>query len=108
MGLNCLSKNVIYIIEFKACGDTYFGETCRFLKDRMFSHISDIHRNKNGPVSRHDNICFGTEDNIILYPIEQIPDQGNAQRNKSLKLSKSPRAFIRSCNICIPLYLRPN
>ena len=25
---------------------------------------------------------------MILYPIEQIPDQGNAQRNKSLRLKR--------------------
>ena len=25
---------------------------------------------------------------MILYPIEQIPDQGNAQRNKSLGLKR--------------------
>ena len=89
-GLNCLSKNIIYIIECKACGDKYVGETGRCLKDRMFNHISDIRRNKNGPVSRHfnnaDNICFGAEYNMILYLIEQIPDQGNAQKNKSLRL----------------------
>ena len=85
-------KSSIYIIECKACGDKYLGETGRCLKDRMFNHISDIRRNKNGPVSRHfnnaDNICFGAEYNMILYPIEQIPDQGNAQKNKSLRLKR--------------------
>ena len=35
-----------------------------------------------------DNICFGAKYNMILYPIEQIPDQGNAQRNKSLRLKR--------------------
>ena len=59
---------------------------------RLYSRISDICRNKNGPVSRHfnnaDNICFGAEYDMILYPIEQIPDQGNAQRNKSLRLKR--------------------
>ena len=91
-GLNCLSKNIIYIIECKACGDKYVGETGRCLKDRMFNHISDIRRNKNGPVSRHfnnaDNICFGAEYNMILYHIEQITDQGNEQKNKSLRLKR--------------------
>ena len=61
--LNCASKNIIYIIECKACGDKYVGETGRCLKDRMFNQISDISRNKDGPVSRYyDNagsICFG-------------------------------------------------
>ena len=87
-----ISKNIIYIIECKACGDKYVGETGRCFKDRMFNHISDIRRNKNGPVSRHfynaDNICFGAEYDMNLYPIEQIPDQGNAQRNKSLRTKR--------------------
>ena len=87
-----MSKNIIYIIEFKACGDKYVEETGHSLKDRMFNHISDICRNENGPVSRHfnnaDNICFGAKDNLILYPVEQIPDQGNAKRNKSLRLKR--------------------
>ena len=38
-GLNCLSKNIIYIIECKAYGDKYVGETGHCLKDRMFNHI---------------------------------------------------------------------
>ena len=69
-GLHCLSTNIIYIIECKACGDKYVGETGRCLKDRMFNHISDIRRDKNGPVSRHFNnagyICFGADRNLIL------------------------------------------
>ena len=88
-GLNCFSKNIIYVIECKACGDKYVGETGRCLKDRMLNHISDINRNKDGPVSRHfndaDNICFGVEENMFLYLIKQIPDQGNAHRTKSLR-----------------------
>ena len=75
-----------------AYGEKYVWETGRCLKDIMFNHISDIHRNKNGLVSRHfnnaDNICFGAEENMILYPVEQIPDQGNAQRSKSRRLKR--------------------
>ena len=25
-------------------------------------------------------VCFGAEENMILYPIEQILDQGNAEK----------------------------
>ena len=50
----------------------------------MFNYISDIRRNKNGAVSRHfnnaDDICFAAENDMIVYPIQQIPDQGNAQK----------------------------
>ena len=33
-----------------------------------------------------DCLFSGAEENIILYPIEQIVDQGKADRNKSLRL----------------------
>ena len=66
----------------------YFGERGHCLKDRMFNCISDIRENKGRPVSTHfnnaDNIYFGEEENMILYSVEQIPDQDNAQRNESL------------------------
>ena len=80
-GLNCLSK-IIYIIEGEACGDRFVGDTGRCLKDMMFNYKLDINRNKDGPVSRHfdgaEHICFEAEENMLLYPIEQIPGQANA------------------------------
>ena len=57
----------------------------------MFNHISDIHRNKNGQylgISIMQTPCFGAEENMILYLIEQILDQVNAQRNNSLRLKR--------------------
>ena len=84
-----MMKHIIDVTECRACGDKYVGEKGSYWKDRMFNHISDIRRNKNGPVFRHidgaDNICFGAGEDIILYPVEQIPDHGNVHRNKSLR-----------------------
>ena len=93
-GLIVFRKRIIYIYitEYKACGDKYIGEKGHWLKDRMFNHISNICRNKIDPVSRHfKGICndwFGAEENMILHPAEQIPDQGNAQISKSLRLKR--------------------
>ena len=56
----------------------------------LIMYLMDINRNKDGPVFRHfnhaDNICFEAEENMFLYPIEQILDQGNTQRTESLRL----------------------
>ena len=41
-GLNYLSKNIIYIIERKACGDKYVGETGRCLKDITYQISVEI------------------------------------------------------------------
>ena len=68
-----------------------------FFKGKLFNHISDIHRNKSGQylgISITQTPCFGAEENMILYSIEQILDQGNAQRNNSLRL-KSELHWIR-------------
>ena len=35
-----------------------------------------------------DAICFEAEENLLLYPVEHIPDQGNAQRTKYLRLKR--------------------
>ena len=61
-------------------------------------------------------ICFEVEENMFLYPIEHIPDQGNTQRTKSLRLtfpysSNARKAFQITRNIytklqCIPMYIR--
>ena len=51
--IKLLFENIIYIIECRACGDKYVGETWRCLKDRMFNHTSDTNWNKDGPVSRY-------------------------------------------------------
>ena len=87
-----MRQNIINVIECKACGDKHVGEIGRCLKDKMFNHTADIRKNKNGAVPRHfnnaDNSCFGVEQNIILYPIEQIPDQGNSKKNTSRRLKR--------------------
>ena len=80
-------------LEITTCGYKYVYETNRCLKDRMFNHIKIyIHRNKNDLVSRNcnyaDNTCFGADESMILYPIEPIPDQCNAQRSKSHRLKR--------------------
>ena len=79
-----------------------------FLVERSFIYSSvDI----NGYV-----ICFEVEENMFLYPIEHISDQGNAQRTKSLRFifpysSKARKAFQITRNIytklqCIPMHVR--
>ena len=40
-------------------------------------------------IMQTDSLFSGAEENIILYPIEQIVDQGKADRNKSLRLKRA-------------------
>ena len=61
-GLNCLSKNIIYIIECKACGDKYVGETGRCLTHLgLVSHICVPKNSSHFPSDaymRHKSLYF--------------------------------------------------
>ena len=41
---DCNSKNIVYIIECKKCGDQYIGQTMNSLKDRFLDHLGYARR----------------------------------------------------------------
>ena len=103
-GMNCLSKNVIYVIECKKCYIQYVGETRCAFKTRMQRHISDIRTYKNTSVARHFNdFCVrnSTEADLLIYPIEQIPDQGSPYKNDK-KLLMRENYWIKELNTLEP------
>ena len=101
-GLNCQSKNLIYIIECQKCNMKYTGETQRTLADRLTKHVSDINTWKEKAVAEHFNYsCFPDTDNLVIYPIEAIPEQGSTQKNKTLRL-KRESFWIRELNTETP------
>ena len=87
--LDCKSKNIIYIIECRKCHIQYVGETQRRLADRLHGHLSDIRLYKDRPVANHFNDeCWPHEQNLMIYPIEFIPDQGSVLKNKAQRLKR--------------------
>ena len=79
-----------YHIYHWICGDEYVGDTKgRCLKDKVFNHLSDINRDKN---VQYPGILIMLTIFVLgqkrIYPIKQIPGQGNAQRTKSLRLQR--------------------
>ena len=87
--LNILRWKSWYLTPY---GDKYVEEGGHCLKrENVQSHVR-YRSNIDSPVSTHfnnaDNFCFGDKENMILYPAEQIPDQNNAQRNKSLSCER--------------------
>ncbi|XP_072048770.1 uncharacterized protein [Amphiura filiformis] len=69
--LNCLSTNVIYLINCKKCGQQYVGETKRALKTRLLEHCGDTKHNRDKPVARHFNKPNHTCDDIQIMAIDR-------------------------------------
>ena len=90
-GINCLSKNVIYLIECTKCGQKYIGETTNMFKVRLNKHVNDIKSYRDTAVADHFNYdCPSTNDipHMRTYPIDLIPDQGSYLKNKKKLLSR--------------------
>ena len=88
--LDCQSRNIIYVIECKHCHIQYVGETQRPLAARLHNHISDVNLFLDKPIPDHFNYdCHRLgADNLIIYPIEYIPEQGSTAKNKALRLKR--------------------
>ena len=103
-GMDCRSKNVIYLIECTKCNQKYIGETTCMFKVRLNRHVNDIRTYKNTAVADHFNYdCPSTYDVPLMraYPIELVPDQGNYRKNKKKLLSRET-FWIKELNTLEP------
>ena len=87
--MNCKSKNVIYSLICKKCGDFYIGQTSCELRTRMTVHRQQT---KNDElrflnVNRHFNLCANNE--FIVFPIYKV----NVTNNTGL-LEEKELCFI--------------
>ena len=106
-GINCQSQNVIYVIECKKCEMQYVGETRCNLKTRLQRHLSDIRTRKDTSVAIHFNYDCVSDLNVadlIIYPIEIIPDQGSSYKNEK-KLLMRESFWIKELNSLEPFGL---
>ena len=69
------------------CKELYIGETANSLRQRLHGHLSDIRTEQEKPVAQHFSDIFHTpEENMVIYPIEQILEQGSDEKNKKKRL----------------------
>ena len=84
--INCLSKNVIYLIYCNTCGVQYVGETKNTLRMRMTQHRSAIKTKKvDQPVAKHFNLPNHSIANLRVIAI----DQNNSWTDKSRKAKEN-------------------
>ena len=70
--IDCLSKNLIYLIYCNLCGVQYIGETKNTLRMRMTQHRSAIKTKKLvQPVAKHFNLADHSIENLRVIAIEQ-------------------------------------
>ena len=73
--LNCMSRNLVYMIYCSNCEKQYIGETKRSLRRRAFEHNYDIQNWETRPttISRHFNKGSCDETDFKIVPLFQCP-----------------------------------
>ncbi len=70
--IDCLSRNVIYLITCTRCNIQYVGQTSRPLKIRINEHKSNIRCGKNTSVSNHFNSSPHRPDDFVVTGLEKV------------------------------------
>lgn len=84
--ITCNSKNVLYLIECKRCGDQYIGETGQKLNVRLAHHVSDIRLGKKTQVAEHFNLPgHNGELDLEVTAIYQVPDQDSKIKDQIMR-----------------------
>jgi tripartite motif-containing protein 2/3 len=90
--MNCMSKNVIYVLNCAKCGKNYVGETSDHLSMRMNVHRQQIKDTnlRHLYVSKHiANCCTNVESNFTVMPIRKVkkddPDIRRFLENEIIK-----------------------
>ena len=72
---NCISSNLIYIIECSKCGIQYVGQTSNTLTTRLRQHLRDIRLNNEfKAVSNHFNSTNHNIDDVTIYGVDSAAD----------------------------------
>ena len=68
--VNCLTNNVVYLLECTRCKKQYVGETKRNFLTRFKEHLADIRHNRDTPVAKHFNL---NSHKTAATPAQPIP-----------------------------------
>ena len=80
---NCLTRNVVYVLECTKCSIQYVGETENALRVRLTGHRSDIrHRRTEKPVARHFNLVDHSINDLTIMVIETIHREDTEYRKR--------------------------
>lgn len=86
--MNCNTKNVIYLINCIKCQKQYVGQTERRLKDRLNSHRSNIHNNRQTAVAIHFNEPLHNYTHLKIIPIEIVNESADRIKRETFWIQK--------------------
>lgn len=96
--MNCNTKNVIYLINCIKCQKQYVGQTGRRLKDRLNSHRSNIHNNKQTAVAIHFNEPLHNYTHLKIIPIEIVNESADRINRETFWIQKLKTKYPSGLN----------
>ena len=82
--MNCLSKNVIYAMFCRGCGEIYIGSTSNELRRRMTTHRQQIRQPETRQlwVSDHMDKCTKENPKFWVCPFYQMKNNSDIERER--------------------------
>ena len=90
--ITCEIYNIIYIIDCRACGRQYTGESSRGIRNRMYEHIASVklkHRNNTTPVSRHFSDIGHSHKDMKFTVVEWLGNRNDPEMTKKRRARES-------------------
>jgi hypothetical protein len=85
-GLDCQSRNILYLIECEKCRQQYLGETDRSLQERFSDHKGYVNNHKlTQATGHHFNLPGHSVSDMRVMAIVKIYERGAAYRKEMEK-----------------------
>ena len=96
--LNCLSRNLVYLITCTSCRKQYIGETKQSITRRLYQHAYSVKKKMQTPIARHYNNNSCKFESAIIECIERIP--GNPDDDKATSCYRLKRELHWIVELC--------
>ena len=103
--LTCDTVNCIYLIYCNLCGLIYVGESSEPLRRRISSHIHNIRKSSDHPISKHFNNNNHNLSNFQFICIDSTPNSIVSRRNTECKYIIRLKPLINCLSSNIPKHM---
>ena len=78
---DCTTRNIVYIIECRKCGDQYIGQTMHSLKDRFLDHLGYARREEvEKATGGHFNLPGHKLSDMSISVLEKVKEKNTFYR----------------------------
>ena len=90
MGVDCKTKNIIYMLGCKKCKMQYIGETHRTIQDRFSEHLGYVRNNHTNKVTgEHFNSKGHKQSDMSITVVEKLHNGSSLFRKQREKMYKT-------------------